>query len=107
MKSLAQAHALLCEAMEAVSSRYGVPLAFDMVGVLLNLVITAYFSLEDLLPFSPPVDDVTLTLMEMVFAMLHLSRIIMLVEPGSSASREVSEPQVRREFPPGIPGLAL
>ncbi|XP_034238825.1 uncharacterized protein LOC117643822 [Thrips palmi] len=94
VRRLAKAHAMLCEAMEAVSTRYGPPLAVDMVGVLLNLVITSYFSLEDLLPFSPPGDDGTLTFMEMVFAMLHLGRIVMLVEPGSSANREAERSAV-------------
>jgi hypothetical protein len=88
VRRLARAHFLLCHAMQAASSRYGLPLLVDMTALLLNLVFTSYFFLEKLLPSS---SDLSLTTaMECVFAFMHIARIVMLVQPTSMASYEVS-----------------
>lgn len=85
---LALAHHLLCQAMDTASKRYGLALLADMTALLLNLVFTSYFFLERLLPFSPL--RITFTgIMECVFAVMHLTRIFMLVQAPTHAIREV------------------
>ncbi|XP_052132572.1 uncharacterized protein LOC113218470 [Frankliniella occidentalis] len=85
---LATAHSLLAKATQTVSRRYGLALLTDMVALLINLVITCYLFLEHMLPLSEPPEDYTRFFMEIVFACLHFSRIVMLVEQPSAATYE-------------------
>lgn len=90
VQRLACAFSLLDEATDALSERYAVPLVADFVALLLNLIITAYFFLENLMPSTEGAnEDFTFTVIELAYMCTHWTRIVMLVEPAASTSKEL------------------